>query len=94
MINFLNHLIKTCFQNIFKGDILIYGISLNAFSSLPNDLKKNPLKTMTPANAVDAITLSIGRLSKKVTIKEIPAAIVANGNHRLTASSFLCIFVV
>ncbi|MGI9010190.1 MAG: hypothetical protein ACR2F1_03265 [Nitrososphaeraceae archaeon] len=70
------------------------GVSLNAFSSLPNDLKKNPLKTMTPANAVDAITLSIGRLSKKVTIKEIPAAIVANGNHRFTASSFLCIGVV
>ena len=49
---------------------------------------------MTPANAVDAITLSIGRLSKKVIIKEMPAAIVANGNHRLTASSFLCIIVM
>ena len=94
MINFLNHLIKTCFQKSIQGDILFYGISLNAFSSLPNDLKKNPLKTMTPANAVDAITLSIGRFSKKVIIKEIPAAIVANGNHRFTASSFLCINVI
>ena len=71
MINFLNHLIKTYFQFINKYKILFYGISLNVFSSLPNDLKKNPLKTIRPANAVDATTLSGGRLSKKVITNEI-----------------------
>ena len=94
MINFLNHLIKTYFQFINKYKILFYGISLNVFSSLPKDLKKNPLKTIRPAKAVDATTLSGGRLSKKVTTNEIPAAIVARGNQRFIASSFLCIIVV
>ncbi|HEY6658158.1 MAG TPA: hypothetical protein VIZ62_06505 [Nitrososphaeraceae archaeon] len=58
---------------------------------MPNDLKKNPLKTMTPANAVEAMTLSIGRLNKKVTINDIAAAKTARGNQRFIASSFLCI---
>ncbi len=91
MINFLNHLIKS-YSRLIDSENFLYRIScLNLFSSFPNDLKKNPLKTMTPANAVDAITLSIGRLSKKVTIKDIPAATVANGNQRFIASSFLSI---
>ncbi len=46
---------------------------------------------MAPANTVDAITLSIGRLNKNVTTNDIPDAIAAKGNHRLNASSFLSI---
>ena len=46
---------------------------------------------MIPANTVDTITLSIGRLNKNVTTNDIPDAIAAKGNHRLTASSFLSI---
>jgi hypothetical protein len=46
---------------------------------------------MIPANAVEAMTLSIGRLNKKVTIKDIAAANTASGNQRFIASSFLCI---
>ena len=49
---------------------------------------------MTPANTVDAITLSIGRLNKNVTTNAIPEAIAAKGNHFLTASSFLSIYLV
>jgi hypothetical protein len=46
---------------------------------------------MIPANAVEAMTLSIGRLNKKVTINDMAAANTASGNQRFIASSFLCI---
>ncbi|MGH9980043.1 MAG: hypothetical protein ACRD6U_00645 [Nitrososphaeraceae archaeon] len=46
---------------------------------------------MTAANTVDAMTRSIGRLSIKVTINDIPAATAESGNQRFTASSFLSI---
>jgi hypothetical protein len=52
------------FKSIYLNTSLSLSSSLpNDASSLPNDLKKNPLKTRTPANAA-TITRSTGRFSK------------------------------